>query len=96
MVVEIFTFRLAPDAAEADFLAADAAVQTAFYYGRPGIVRRTTARSSDGEWTVVVFWGTESDALAAAAAASTHEATARFGSLIDHGTIRVRTYETLD
>ena len=53
MVVEIFTFRLRPEADEADFIEADANVQAGFYYQRPGFVRRTTAKSTDGDWAVV-------------------------------------------
>jgi len=95
VVVEIFTFRLAPDATEQAFLEADAAVQTGFYYQRPGLVRRTVARSQDG-WAVVVFWGTMGDVDAAAAAAADDPATQAFGALMNHGSVRVQRYETLD
>jgi hypothetical protein len=96
VIVEVFTFRLAPDVSESDVLAADALVQTDFYYQRPGMVRRTTARSVDGAWVVVVFWGSEADAQAAGEAAADHEATERFAALMDHGTVRVTRYESLD
>jgi hypothetical protein len=95
MVVEIFNFRLAPGASTGAFLEADARVQTEFYYLQPGIVRRTTARSKD-DWCVLVYWGTQDDALAAARAAADHPATQAFGALLDHGSVRVERYETLD
>jgi len=95
VVVEVFTFRLAPGATEQAFLEADAAVQTDFYYQRPGIVRRTVARSDD-TWAAVIFWRTMDDADAAAAAAADHPATRGFGALMDHGSVRVERYETLD
>lgn len=95
MIVEIFTFRLAPGASDADLLAADARVQTEFYYGRPGIVRRTTARAGD-DWAVVVFWQRADDAAAAADAARDDPATAAFGALMDLARVSVKRYETLD
>jgi hypothetical protein len=95
VVVEIFNFRLAPDASSEAFLAADARVQTEFYYVQPGIVRRTTARSGD-DWCVVVFWAKVDDALAASHAAADDAAAQAFGALLEHGSLRVERYETLD
>ncbi len=89
MIVEIFTFRLAPGMSEADFLKADARVQNDFYYRRPGIVRRTTARAGD-DWCVVVFWQRMDDALAAAEAVNDTE----FASCIEG--VAVQRFETLD
>ncbi len=63
MVVEVFTFRLRPDVSESQFLDADAAVQTQFYYQQRGMARRTTAKGPDGEWVSVVFWGSEDDVV---------------------------------
>ena len=80
MVVEIFTFRLVPGASDADFVAADARVQTEFYYARKGIVRRTTARSG-AEWAVVIFWQSMDDALATAEAAQAPARRRRDGTL---------------
>jgi len=96
VIVEVFTLRLAPEASRAEFLAADARVQTEFYYQRAGLVRRTTASTPDGEWVVVVLWGTEADVLAAAEAATHDPAAEAFGSLIDHGSVSVKRYDTLD
>jgi hypothetical protein len=95
VIVEVFTFRLAPEMSEPDFLLADARVQTDFYYRRPGIVRRTTARAGD-DWCVVVFWDRMDDALAAAEAARDDLAAIAFGSYMDRGSISVTRYETLD
>ena len=60
MVIEIATFR--PNIDEADFAALDARVQTDFVYQQRGCVRRTTARSPDGEWLVLTFWQSMMDA----------------------------------
>jgi hypothetical protein len=67
-VIELTTFRLRDDVDEADFVAADAAAQTGFFYQQPGLVRRTTARGPDGEWLVVTWWGSAVEADAAATA----------------------------
>jgi hypothetical protein len=95
VIVEIITFRLAAGASSDEFLAADSKVQSDFYYRQPGIVRRTTARSGD-DWCVVLFWQRMDDAQSAAQASASDPAAARFGALMDHGTVKVERYETLD
>ena len=62
MIIEIATFRLASDVTEGDFVDLDARVQTGFVYQQRGCVRRTSARSSDGEWLVLTFWQSMQDA----------------------------------
>jgi hypothetical protein len=61
-MIEILTFRLAPDVGEEAFLAADKRVQVEFAYQQPGLQRRTTARAADGEWTVVDLWRSAEEA----------------------------------
>lgn len=53
MLIEVSTFRVADEAA---FPALDAEFQTSVAYRRPGLMRRTTARSESGEWVVIVVW----------------------------------------
>ena len=60
MVIEIATFRVTVE--EAAFVELDARVQTDFVYQQRGCVRRTTARASDGEWLVLTFWNSMTDA----------------------------------
>ena len=64
-MIELQTFRLAADVDESAFRDDDARVQQEIAYRQPGLVRRTTARSSDGEWLVATIW--QSAALADAA-----------------------------
>src|SRR5271165_1162521 len=61
-MIEIMNFRLAPGADEEEFKAADRRVQTRFAYRQAGLLRRTTARSDDGDWVVIALWRTEGDA----------------------------------
>ena len=68
-VIELTTFRLADAVDEATFLAVDERVRTGFLYRRPGIIRTTTALSDDGEWALLVLWGSAEQADAAATAA---------------------------
>jgi hypothetical protein len=94
VIVEVTTFKLASGVSEESFLAADGRAQTGFFYLQRGIVRRTTARGADGTWSVVTFWGSEDDALAAEAALRTDAAASGFASsIID---VEVRRFETLD
>jgi hypothetical protein len=95
-VIEIITFRLADGADEAAFLAADQRVQTDFFYLQLGMMRRTTARGTDGEWLVVQLWGRVEDADAATEIGNDHPAVRAFMSFIDGSTYRVKRYTGLD
>ena len=55
VLIEVRTFRLAEGVDDAAFRAADAEAQVRAHLAR-GIVRRTTARDSDGRWLVLSFW----------------------------------------
>lgn len=96
MVVEITTFRLAAGADESAFLEADYRVQTEFIPNLPGFVRRTTARGPDGAWLVVVLWGSEREADAAAKLADSDPLASAFVRLIDEATLELKRYSTLD
>ena len=90
------TFRLRTDAAEAEFLAADARVQTEFAYHQPGMVRRTTARGQDRDWVVVDLWRSAADADACLDGWHRGPAPRAFMALVDDATVRVQRFETLD
>lgn len=96
MVIEIVTFRLVPGADEAAFLATDASVQTDVVYQRRGIVRRTAARGPAGEWLVLTFWDSETDADEAAAAMRADPVGRAYLELIDETSVSTRRYQTLD
>ena len=95
-VIEMFVFSLVPGTDEAAFLEADQRVQTEFSYQQPGLVRRTTARADNGDWLVLLLWGSGSDAEAASARFGGDSITAAFRALIDPSTMRTRRFETLD
>jgi hypothetical protein len=95
-VLETTTFRLASGVDEASFLRADERVQAAFAYQQPGVVRRTTARSTDGEWLVVTVWETAADADAARARETAAEDVAALDRLVDPATVRHARYAALD
>ena len=95
-LIQTMTFRLATDTADRDFLAADRRVQSEFFYGQPGIVRRTTGRGQDGEWIVIVLWGSARDADAAETAGRADPAVKQFDATVDASTVVTKTYETLD
>jgi hypothetical protein len=95
-VIEIVTFRLAPGADEKQFRDADQRAQTEFVYGRPGALRRTTARGSDGAWLVVTLWGSAHDADASAAAARHDTAMTRWGTFVEGSSVTTRRFDTLE
>ena len=93
MIVEITTFRLAPDTDEDAFRDADKAVQTELSANHPGLIRRTTARGPD-DWVVVTLWGTAADAQASDKRWG-EPALDAFRSMIDPGSLHVSRYEDL-
>ena len=88
MILETTAFRLVEDADQEAFLQADKRVQTDVAYHQRGLLRRTTARSAEGEWMVVVLWDSP-DAVVDLFAAE-------LSSYADAASVRAGRYETLD
>ena len=96
-MIELVTFSLRDGHAGLDaFLAADARVQTEFAYLRPGLVRRTTARSDDGRWLVLTLWGSAEEADATAVAAGSHPSVAEFEAFVDQATKQIDRFSALE
>jgi hypothetical protein len=96
MLVEITELRLREGVSDDEFLAVDREVQHDVFPFHPGFARRTTARGDDGTWAVIVLWGSDEEAQAAAADVTSHPAAVRLAELADPASIRVRRYTTLD
>ena len=95
-MIEITTFRLAPDADGEAFKAADRRVQTRFAYRQAGLLRRTTATGSDGDWVVISLWSDEADAVAARRRWDDDGDAGDFLSFVDRTTIQNQRFDTLD
>ena len=96
MAIEVATFRLRDGADESAFLAADERVQKEFFYTRPGIVRRTTARASDGDWLVVTLWGSVEEAEATETAAALDPVHGAFMAHVDTDGYSAKRFVSLD
>jgi hypothetical protein len=96
LLIEIMTFRLLEATSEKAFLAADRRVQTEFAYQQPGMIRRTTSRDEDGEWAVIDFWATRTDADGCLDGWHADPVPIAFMDLVDPDSVRVRRYESLD
>jgi hypothetical protein len=53
-------------------------------------------RGADGEWAVIVLWGSAADADTSAGLAKDHPVTKAFDALLDPSTVQRSRYETLD
>ncbi len=93
MIIEHHVFTLASGVDEADFLAADVAVQTEFAPFQHGFIRRTTARDGD-TWLVETLWFSDDDA--AAAGSADHPAVAALDACVDAASERRNRFATLD
>lgn len=90
------TFRLRPGSDEAAFLAVDKRLQTDFAYQQPGLLRRTTAYSSDGQWLVIDLWASAADADACAVRWESDRIATEFMSFVDRATVTVTRYDLLE
>ncbi|MGO9342134.1 MAG: hypothetical protein ACLP6E_06395 [Acidimicrobiales bacterium] len=95
-MIEIMRFKLAASAREDDFLRADRAVQEDFGYHQPGLMRRTTARDSEGNWIVIDLWRSESDADECAARWDDDPVAQGFMNLLDPTSTSVERYAQLE
>jgi hypothetical protein len=93
MIVEVTTFRLQDEASVEDFLVADKAVQQEVFPNTRGYLRRTTARSSAGEWLVLVLWASEVDIEEFNARVVADPIQESFDEFIDRSTIQTTRYE---
>ena len=96
MFVVVWTFRLKDGVSEEDFLAANERMQTEFVYQQPGFVRRTTARTSDGEWLVIGMWSSRSEAAAAGERAQGEDVSRKANAMVERSSVTVKWFHTLD
>ncbi len=95
VVIEIVTFRVKEGTNDAAFCRTDEAVQQNFFYAQPGMLRRTTARSGDGQWAVLTYWDSAEAADAAAAKVEFPAGFASFGDVVDMSTLNRSRFEEL-
>jgi hypothetical protein len=95
-VIETHTFRLVDGSDLGGFLEADRRVQTELMLRKPTFLRRTTARSTEGEWIVLVLWASESEADTSNQRFADNLANDAFMAYVDLSTLTTRRYETLD
>ncbi len=95
-MIELTSFRLLRGADVTGFEAADAKLQTQFAYQQPGLVRRTTAKGTDGGWVVITLWRSPQDADAPTADEGQEAVVEEFMSYVDPATVRSDRYSTLD
>lgn len=88
-------FRLRPGSDEAAFLAADRRVQEDFAYQQPGLLRRTTARGTDGNWIVIDLWRSAADADACDARWEHDRVAQEFMALVDQSSVAVQRFQPL-
>lgn len=95
MILEITTFQLRAEIDTETFLAADKAVQQEVFPNTRGYIRRTTAQARDGEWAVVVLWGSDIEIDEFNARVVADPVQEAFDELIDRATIRSKRYQDI-
>jgi hypothetical protein len=95
-VIEIMRFRLKEGVDESDFQRADARLQVEFAYQQPGLQRRTTARSEDGEWLVIDLWRSPADSDACLERWHDSEVVEEFMTYVDRQTVATARYQQLE
>lgn len=92
VIVELLTFRPRAGVSDDELLAAESRACQEFTHLQPGIVRRMTAVSEDGEWLVVQLWADEASADAATTAAASDPAIGALHALADPASFTTRRY----
>jgi hypothetical protein len=95
-VIELTRFRLREGVDEADFRMADARYQTEFAYRQPGLLRRTTASSEEGEWAVIDLWRTPGAAEACRRRAAEDPVAQAYAAMVEPASVDAATYLELD
>jgi hypothetical protein len=95
-VIELTRFRLREGVDEAEFRAADARYQTEFAYRQPGLLRRTTASSGEGEWVVIDLWRASGDADGCRRRAADDPVARVHSDMVDPESVQVAMYFELD
>lgn len=95
-MIEVTRFRLREGVDEADFREADARYQMEFAYRQPGLLRRTTASSEEGEWAVIDLWRTPGDADASRRRASGDPVAQVHAAMVEPASVEAATYLELD
>jgi hypothetical protein len=95
-VIEILRFRLAAGADEAEFLAADRRLQREFASHQPGLLRRTTARGSNGNWIVIDRWRSAADADACDRRWDSDPVAQAFMEFLDRSSVVTERYTPLE
>jgi hypothetical protein len=94
-MIEIVAYRLNADADAAGYRSLDSRLQTDFYYQQPGLRRRTTACSDDGDWVSILVWDSAEHATASADAARTTGVVAQLGEFVDPASLHRSHYAEL-
>ncbi len=90
--IEIETFVLRRDLSDESFTVLDEQLTEWSYLNRPGLVRRTTARSADHAWLIETWWNCAADAEAECAG----EVVDRWRESVDSATYERKIFLTLD
>jgi hypothetical protein len=94
--LETIRFKLEPGITDADFLRRNFRVENEYMARRPGFISRTTSRSDEGEWLVMVRWTSVEDAEATIGAFFGAPQTQEFLAAVDESTVVSGRYQVVD
>lgn len=92
-IMEVTTFTINPDVNATDFSAKDAEVERDFTSLQPGFIQRQSAVNDEGEYVVVVFWKSPSDADASMNKFMSDASVADYANMIDGPTMKMARYQ---
>ena len=93
--LEIVIYKTKDGVSDADFIKAGADMEEHFAKKQKGFVRRTLAKSENGDWVDVVYWDTMDDALKASEAAMKSLVCAPMFGMVDDDSIKMYHFEIL-
>lgn len=95
-VIEVTSFKLKSTASEVAFNTLDAKVESAFTSQQPGFIRRQSGVDEKGDYVVIVYWNSLSDAKASMDKFMKDESVADYANMIEGETMKMSRFITTD
>jgi len=93
--LEIAMYKIKNGVSEADFIQAGVEMEKNFIKKQKGFIKRTFAKSENGEWVDVIYWETMDDAMKASEAAMKSPVCAPMFGMLDDVSVKMHHFEIL-
>lgn len=93
--LEIVIYKTKDGVSDTDFIHTGAEMEENFAKKQKGFIRRTFAKSENGDWVDVIYWETMEDAMKASEAAMKSPVCAPLFGMLDNESVKMHHFEIL-